>query len=71
MGFPTLVGGGLLVVSYPAAVEAMSPVWILEAPVASSITLVFLPFVVLLSYSLRIATIAARTADFGPFVPGA
>lgn len=70
VGFPTLVGGGLLVVGYPAAVEAMGPAWLLEALASSSITLVFLPFVVLLSYSLRIATIAARTAEFGPFVPG-
>jgi hypothetical protein len=71
VGFPTLVGGGLLVVGYPAAAEALGPTWLLVALASTSITLVFLPFVVLLSYSLRIATIAARTADFGPFVPGA
>ena len=70
VGVPTLVGGGLLVVGYPAAVEALGLTWLLVALAASSITLVFLPFVVLLSYSLRLATIAARTADFGPFVPG-
>lgn len=32
------------------------------------VTFVFLPFIVLLVYTFRIATIASRTADFGPFV---
>ncbi|ELY99483.1 hypothetical protein [Natrialba asiatica] len=41
----------------------------LLAIAAGGVVLVFLPFVVLLSYALRIATIAARTADFGPFIP--
>ena len=69
-GRPTDSVGGLLVVGYPAAAEAIGPAWLREALTATSITLVFLPFVVLSSYSLRIATIAARTADFGQFVPG-
>ena len=70
VGFPTLVGGGLLVVGYPQLAEVL-PLSVLVVVAAASVTLVFLPFIVLLSYALRIATIAARTADFGPFVPGA
>ncbi|ELY92644.1 hypothetical protein [Natrialba taiwanensis] len=69
VGFPTLVGGGLLVVSYPTLVTTVSSTAVLLAIAAGGVALVFLPFVVLLSYALRIATIAARTADFGPFVP--
>ncbi|WP_175416951.1 hypothetical protein [Natrinema pallidum] len=45
--------------------------WLLLAIAAGGVVLVFLPFMVLLSHALRIATIAARTADFGPFVPRA
>lgn len=71
VGFPTLVGGGLLVISYPTLVETVGSRFFLLAVAAGGVTLVFLPFVVLLSYSLRISTIAARTADFGPFVPRA
>ncbi|ELY89092.1 hypothetical protein C483_14115 [Natrialba hulunbeirensis JCM 10989] len=69
VGFPTLVGGGLLLVSYPTLVTLISTPAVLLAVAAGGVVLVFLPFVVLLSYALRIATIAARTADFGPFVP--
>ena len=69
VGFPTLVGGGLLVIVYPTLVESV-PLRALVVVAATGVTLVFLPFIVLLSYSLRIATIAARAADFGPFVPG-
>ncbi|QLK27509.1 hypothetical protein HYG81_07885 [Natrinema zhouii] len=69
VGFPTLVGGGLLLVSYARIVAAISSTWLLLAIAAGGVVLVFLPFMVLLSYALRIATIAARTADFGPFVP--
>ena len=69
VGFPTLVGGGLLVMVYPTLAGDV-PIGTLVVVAAVGVTLVFLPFIVLLSYSLRIATIAARTADFGPFVPG-
>ncbi|WP_226480474.1 hypothetical protein [Natrinema amylolyticum] len=69
VGFPTLVGGGLLLVSYGRIADAVATDWLLLAIAAGGVVLVFLPFMVLLSYALRIATIAARTADFGPFVP--
>ncbi|QLD90896.1 hypothetical protein HWV07_18330 [Natronomonas salina] len=69
VGFPTLVGGGLLVMVYPTLAGDVA-IGTLVVVAAVGVTLVFLPFIVLLSYSLRIATIAARTADFGPFVPG-
>ncbi|MFC6768730.1 hypothetical protein [Natrinema soli] len=69
VGFPTLVGGGLLMLSYSRVAEAISSPWLLLPIAAGGVVLVFLPFMVLLSYTLRIATIAARTADFGPFVP--
>ncbi|WP_226004151.1 hypothetical protein [Natrinema salinisoli] len=71
VGFPTLVGGGLLLVSYGRIAAAVANDWLLLAIAAAGVVLVFLPFMVLLSYALRIATIAARTADFGPFVPRA
>ena len=69
VGFPTLVGGGILVMVYPTLAGDVA-IETLVVVAATGVTLVFLPFIVLLSYSLRIATIAARTADFGPFVPG-
>ncbi|WP_224270162.1 hypothetical protein [Haloprofundus salinisoli] len=71
VGFPTLFGGGLLMLSYESLLSSTAgtglPFWL----VAGGVTLVFLPFVVLLTYTLRIATVASRTADFGPFVPRA
>lgn len=69
VGLPTLVGGGVLVLVYPTLVETLAGRRPLLVVAAAGITLVFLPFVVLLSHTLRIATIAARTGDFGPFVP--
>jgi len=69
VGLPTLVGGGVLVLVYPTVIELIDSRDALLAIAAVGITLVFLPFVVLLSHTLRIATIAARTGDFGPFVP--
>lgn len=69
VGLPTLVGGGVLVLVYPTLVETVAGRGPLLVVAAAGITLVFLPFVVLLSHTLRIATIAARTGDFGPFVP--
>ncbi|WP_224447816.1 hypothetical protein [Haloprofundus salilacus] len=71
VGFPTLFGGGLLMLSYRSLLSTTAgsglPFWL----VAGGVTLVFLPFVVLLTHTLRIATVASRTADFGPFVPRA
>lgn len=69
VGFPTLVGGGLLVIIYPTLVEIIGTTHLLAVIAAIAVMIVFLPFFVLVSYALRIATIAARTADFGPFVP--
>lgn len=69
VGLPTLVGGGVLVLVYPTLVELVASQTVMLVVAACGITLVFLPFVVLLSHTLRIATIAARTGDFGPFVP--
>ena len=68
VGFPTLLGGGIFMMTYPTIVEAADPA-ALVLVVSLVVTLVFLPFVVLLVYTFRIATIASRTADFGPFVP--
>lgn len=69
VGLPTLVGGGVLVLIYPTLIQLVASRVLLLAIAAGGTTLVFLPFVVLLSHTLRIATIAARTGDFGPFVP--
>ncbi|PSP54716.1 hypothetical protein BRC82_09280 [Halobacteriales archaeon QS_1_67_19] len=71
VGFPTLFGGGLFMMTYGRIISAVGDPTALVGVVSLVVTLVFLPFVVLLSYTLRIATIASRTADFGPFVPRA
>jgi VIT1/CCC1 family predicted Fe2+/Mn2+ transporter len=69
VGFPTLLGGGIFMMSYPVVVSAVGNPTLLVLVVSAVVTLVFLPFVVLLVYTFRIASIASRTADFGPFVP--
>ncbi|WP_293033654.1 hypothetical protein [Natronococcus sp.] len=69
VGFPTLLAGAFVVLSYGnlLALELHSYVYVVV--VAATITALFSPFAVLLAYVLRIATIARRTAaDFGPFV---
>jgi len=71
VGFPTLLGGGIFMMTYGRIVEAVGDPAALVVVVSGVVTLVFLPFVVLLVYTVRIATIASRTADFGPFVPRA
>ncbi|PSP97830.1 hypothetical protein BRC89_10500 [Halobacteriales archaeon QS_4_70_19] len=69
VGFPTLLGGGIFMTSYPVVVSAVGNPTLLVLVVSAVLTFVFLPFVVLLVYTFRIASIASRTADFGPFVP--
>ena len=54
--------------TYQRIIEAIAEP-ALVVVVSITVTFVFLPFVVLLVYTLRIATITSRTADFGPFVP--
>ena len=68
VGFPTLLGGGIFMMTYIQIIEVLAEP-ALVVVVAVAVTFVFLPFVVLLAYTLRIATITSRTADFGPFVP--
>jgi len=69
VGFPTLLGGGIFLMTYGPIVAAVDDRTALVVVVSVVVTFVFLPFIVLLVYTLRIATIASRTADFGPFVP--
>lgn len=69
VGFPTLLGGGIFLMTYDTIVAAVDDPATLVLVVSAVVTLVFLPFVVLLVYTFRIASIASRTADFGPFVP--
>ncbi|XVH30402.1 hypothetical protein ACNS7O_08300 [Haloferacaceae archaeon DSL9] len=71
VGFPSLLGGGLLMMSYGTVVATLPASEFAVLVMALGVTLVFLPFIVLLAYTLRIATVASRTADFGPFVPQA
>lgn len=70
VGFPALLGGGVFMMAYGPIIEAVRDPAALAGIVSVVVTFVFLPFVVLLVYTFRIATIASRTADFGPFVPG-
>ncbi|WP_227355176.1 hypothetical protein [Haladaptatus salinisoli] len=69
VGFPTLLGGGIFMMTYPSIVQTIGAPALLVLIVSVAVTFVFLPFIVLLVYTFRIASIAARTADFGPFVP--
>ena len=69
VGFPTLLGGGLFMMTYSRIIETVSDPALLVVVVSVVVTFVFLPFIVLLVYTFRIASIASRTADFGPFVP--
>ncbi|MFC7214739.1 hypothetical protein ACFQO4_11710 [Saliphagus sp. GCM10025334] len=69
VGFPTLLGGGLFMMTYPSIIAGLESTLALVVVVSVAVTLAFLPFVVLLVYTFRIATIASKTADFGPFVP--
>lgn len=68
-GLPALLGGGLIVLSYEAVVELQPGRYFLIILLSATVTVIFAPFTVLLSYTLRIATLATYTADFGPFVP--
>lgn len=69
VGFPTLLGGGIFMMSYPPIIETVNAPSLLVALVSVVVTFVFLPFTVLVVYTFRIASIASRTTDFGPFVP--
>lgn len=66
-GLPAIVGGSLLSLGYVRlAAQLGRPATLLL--LAGTMTLVFLPFLIMVSYMFRIAEIARRTADFGPFV---
>lgn len=69
VGFPTLLGGGIFMMVYPTIIETVGAPTLLVIIVSVVVTVVFLPFIVLVVYTFRIASIASRTADFGPFVP--
>ena len=69
VGFPTLLGGGIFLMVYPTVIETIGSPTLLVVLVSAVVTFVFLPFIILLVYTFRIATIASRTVDFGPFVP--
>lgn len=69
VGFPTLLGGGLFMMTYGPIIQGVRDSLLLVVIVSIVVTFVFLPFIVLLVYTFRIASIASRTADFGPFVP--
>lgn len=68
-GFPTLLGGGIFMMVYPRIIETVGEPTLLVVIVSVVVTFVFLPFIILVVYTFRIASIASRTADFGPFVP--
>ncbi|MFC4986232.1 hypothetical protein [Saliphagus infecundisoli] len=69
VGFPTLLGGAFIILSYGNLLALGLHPAVYALIVATTVTALFSPFAVLLFYVLRIATIARRTAaDFGPFV---
>ena len=69
VGFPTLLGGGIFMMTYPMIIETTGTASLLVLIVSVVVTFVFTPFTILLVYTFRIASITSRTADFGPFVP--
>ena len=69
VGFPTLLGGGIFMMVYPTIIATVGGPLLLVVIISLVVTFVFLPFIILLVYTFRIATIASRTVDFGPFVP--
>lgn len=69
VGFPTLLGGGIFLMIYSTIIKTVGEPTLLVLIISVVVTFVFLPFVILLVYTFRIATIASRTVDFGPFVP--
>jgi hypothetical protein len=69
VGFPTLLGGGIFMMTYSSIIATVDSRLGLVVLVSAVVTLAFLPFTVLIVYTFRIASIASRTADFGPFVP--
>ncbi|WP_227379783.1 hypothetical protein [Haladaptatus halobius] len=68
-GLPALLGGGFVVLSYDTILQLNPGRTVMTIFLAGTVSIVFLPFSVLLAYTLRIATLASFTADFGPFVP--
>ena len=69
VGFPTLLGGGFVILGYGNLLALELHPYVYTVVVSTTITALFSPFAVLIVYVLRIATVARRTAaDFGPFV---
>ncbi|WP_227380987.1 hypothetical protein [Haladaptatus halobius] len=68
-GFVALLGSGFMILGYENLLNATVGQAVPILLVSATVTLLFVPFVVLLVYVLRIATVARRTAgDFGPFI---
>lgn len=69
VGFPAVVVQILTVLT----VDRLLTIWTSEltrsVAVSAFVTVSLLPLTVLLTYVLRIATVAYRTASFGPFIP--
>jgi hypothetical protein len=69
VGFPTLLGGGFIVIAYGNLLALELHPAVYAVVVSATVTALFSPFAVLIVYVLRIATVARLTAaDFGPFV---
>lgn len=69
LGVPALVVAAVTVLLYARPGGPVLSGFALRAFVAAALTVSFAPLVVLLSYVLRIATIARLTATVGPFTP--
>lgn len=69
LGVPALLVSALSVMLYARAGGPSLSGLALEGYVAVALTVSFAPLIVLLSYVLRIATIARLTATVGPFTP--
>lgn len=67
-GLPALLVGGVVILSSGELAGSATTRLVRVVFVSATVTIVFIPFFVLFAYMLRIATLANRTVDFGPFV---
>lgn len=68
-GFPAGIVCVATILAYSGGLAGMVGSTTLLIIVSAAVTVVFVPFAVLFTYGLRLATVAARTTTFGTFTP--
>lgn len=69
-GVPAVAVAALGIFTYRDVAGLAAPHVVLVAAAGTPIAATLVPLAILSAYVLRVATIAGRTAAFGPFVPG-